>query len=447
MISFALCALAFAVTFWAGRRSLGKGLVALLFFGYLYGIIRANLLSSVTYFVFDLGVIGLYLSQFAFPSSGKVTEAAGTVKFWVLLLILWPLIVVFMPYQPLLVSLVGLRDTTFFIPMLILGTRLREKDLTELGYGMIGLNLIAVSFAAAEYFLGLPRFYPRNAVTQIIYASFSAGDFYRIPATFINAHAYGGTMADSLPFLLALWNRSQKRIVRWLTILCMAVALLGVLMSAARLCFLMAAVVIVAALFTIRMSIGRRIIFLLIIAGMGVVTMGNERLQRFKALGDTDFVTNRVAGSVNRGFWEILAEHPMGNGLGGGGTSIPAFLEGGIRNPIAIENEYARILAEQGIVGLVSWLGFIVWFLTRAPVAFRKGSWDTGRRTGWCLSAFSVCTAWIGIGLFSSIPGTVMMLLLMGWTAVPVAAELRTLRGQRPVPAFGYGNASAPSMT
>jgi len=52
MTSIVLCALAFAVTYWAGKRSLGLSVVSLLACGYFYGILRANLLGF-SYFLFD----------------------------------------------------------------------------------------------------------------------------------------------------------------------------------------------------------------------------------------------------------------------------------------------------------------------------------------------------------------------------------------------------------
>jgi hypothetical protein len=309
MIALGICIVAFALTYWAGKRSLGKGVIVLLFFGYLYGILRANLPTTFSHFIFDAGILGLYLSQFVSSKSQK-TAANSALNFWVVVLLLWPALVIFMPFQPLLVSLVGFRSSTLFIPMLLLGARLREKDLVEICWGMVVLNFMTTGFAGAEYILGVPRFFPPSPVTHIIYMSSDvAGGFFRIPATFIHAHAYGSTMASTLPFLLGFWTRLQNRYLRWLAVLSILAALLGVLLSAARLCFLMAAVSVIASLFTTRMSAGRRLTFVLMLVGLAGLTLGQERLQRFKSLGDTDYVSERVAGSINRGFWEILVEH------------------------------------------------------------------------------------------------------------------------------------------
>lgn len=422
MTGLFLCLLALGATYWAGKRSLGIGAVVLLTFGYSFGIVRANYLSTTTYFMFDSALIGLYASQ-KWNERGE-SASARALRAWLLLLILWPTLLLLMPFQPLLVSLVGLRGCVFFLPMLWLGSRLRERDLVQLSVGLAVLNLIAFGFAAAEYTVGVPRFFPNNAVTQIIYNSSDvAGGYLRIPSTFSNAHAYGGMMVYSLPYLIGAWDRAPSYRRRILAILGAAAALLGVLLCAARLDFVLGTALVAVAIFTTRMKTSRRIIFAMLIVGVMVVALRNQRLQRFKTLSDTEAVEDRISGSVNRGFFEILVEHPMGNGLGGGGTNMPAFLQNQVRNPIGMENEYARILCEQGLLGFLLWLGFIVWFLSGTKRVFVKGSWATSRRLIWGLSVVGLATGLMGVGLLASIPGTAVLLLGIGFVATPMRSE------------------------
>src|SRR5579863_5548601 len=117
MIALVLCVVALAVCYWAGRRSLGQGLVALLVFGYFYGILRANLLTTFSHFIFDAGLLGLYLSQKWSSTDPKEAQRLRTVQLWTGILIAWPVLLVLMPFQPWLVSLVGLRGNVFFIPV------------------------------------------------------------------------------------------------------------------------------------------------------------------------------------------------------------------------------------------------------------------------------------------------------------------------------------------
>ena len=95
---------------------------------------------------------------------------------------------------------------------------------------------------------------------------------------------------------------------------------------------------------------------------------GDERLQRFRSLQDPEFIAQRFGDSVNVSFLELVRKYPLGNGLGGGGTSVPYFLQNRIRNVVVMENEYARILLELGIPGLLMWVLFIGWVFTRRQI-------------------------------------------------------------------------------
>jgi hypothetical protein len=443
VLAIALCILAFVACYLAGRHSLGRGLVMLFVFGYAYGILRANLPTTFSHFIFDAGLLGLYLSSGWQTTDAAAKRRSQPVLMWTVVLLVWPILIVVLPFQPLLVSLVGLRGNIFFIPLLLLGSRLKGKDLVELSVGLAILDLVALGFAGAEYFLGVPRFFPLSPVTQIMYASADvAGGFLRIPATFTSAHAFGGTIIGTIPFLIGLWTGGEKRIYRFLGLIAIPAALLGMLMSATRTNFVFGCAMVVFVIFATRMKVKQRIFFLIIIGALAVTAMSNVRFQRFKTLEDGDYISERVAGSVNRGFWEILVEYPMGNGLGGGGTSIPYFLEGQVRNPIGMENEYARILAEQGVIGLLLWLSLLGWFLFRGRLSLAGGPWATTRKLMWWLVAIDFGTAWIGNGLLTSIPGTVLLLIGMGWTVVaPEATQAQRSvapnRERRPVQSSG----------
>ncbi len=424
MIALGLCVGAFIACFLAGRHSFGRGLLVLFVFGYFYGILRANLITTISHFIFDAGLLGLYLSLQWNTNDPAENRRIAVIRMWVLALVCWPLLMVFLPFQPLLVSLVGLRGNMFMVPLIFVGARLKSKDLRELSLGLAILNLVAFGFALAEYFKGVPAFYPASIVTQIIYSSADvAGGFFRIPAIFSSAHAYGGTMVNTLPYIVGLWIVSENRRIKLLAIVSMAAAMLGVLMSATRTNFVMGVVIVTVTILTTKMNKTGRLVFMTLIAIMGVVAVTNTRFARFKTLGDTDAVEERIAGSVNLGFFEILSDYPMGNGLGGGGSSIPYFLEGQVRNPIGMENEYARILAEQGIIGFLLWIGFVLWFLSRAGIAFARGPWLNTRRLVWSLCAFALATSFMGVGMLTSIPGTVLTLLGIGWTSTRMAAE------------------------
>jgi len=414
-MSLVLCLVAFAACFIAGRRSLVTGLVTLLAIGYVYGITRANIPETSAHFIFDAGVVGLYAAQVFHRLTAPEKYRVEKLKPWLELLIVWPLLVFFMPVQNWLIQVVGLRGSIFLLPFIFFGARLDGGDRYRLALWLAAFNIAVLILAGIEYFNGIESFFPHNQMTELIYKSndLAGRTAYRIPASFANAHAYGGTMVVGLPLLAGA--AIQKRLRGFhllLLILGIAAAMLGVLMSAARTHFIAAAIVTIVATFSLRSRIGYAFGWLLLIVAIGWMVSGEERLQRFTQLQDTDAVVERLSGSVNMEFFEIAAQYPFGNGLGGGGTSIPYFLRGEIRNPVGMENEYARIMLEQGVVGLVFWVAFIVWIFTRRNA---NDSWYLGRRLAKVACVVFFISALTGTGLLTSIPQTAVFLLLVGW--------------------------------
>jgi len=104
MIALLLCIVAAGAAYFFGRRSLWAGLL---------GILRANLTPPFSHFIFDAALVAFYASQFL----GKKQQPPinSPLKSWVYILMGWPLLMVLMPFQPILVSLVGLRGNMFFL--------------------------------------------------------------------------------------------------------------------------------------------------------------------------------------------------------------------------------------------------------------------------------------------------------------------------------------------
>jgi hypothetical protein len=100
-----------------------------------------------------------------------------------------------------------------------------------------------------------------------------------------------------------------------------------------------------------------------------------------------------------------------------------------VRNPVWVENEYCRILLEEGLVGLLLWIGFIVWFATNRAT-FVKDDWLIGRRMAWYLCGLNFLVGLIGVGMLSSIPNTFMFLLCVGWTSVRPQRDAAVVQGR-----------------
>lgn len=428
MTSIIICTLAFFGALVAGRRSLVAGLAVALGAGYAYGIARANITETFSHFIFDAAVFGLYVSQASRRSAPEERRRLRTLRIWIALLALWPLMLFFLPAQDPLVELVGLRGAVFLLPFFLIGARIKGEEVYKLSYWIAGLNLAAFAFAVMEFSLGVEQFFPKNAVTQIIYASRDVAGFsaYRIPSTFTSAHAYAGTMVITIPFLVGAWQ--QKRTKTWQTYF-LATALLGsmlgVFMAAARSHAVVLALLLSVTTLSRRVRWVSRIGWIIMLAAMVWVVSSEERLQRFMTLQDTEAISERVTGSINKSFFERAVEYPLGNGLGGGGTSLPYFLQDRLQDRIVIENEYARIMLEEGIPGLCLWVGFIIWLFSRST-SDRLNPWFLGRRLIWVGSCAYFLTGLIGVGLLTSIPQTCLMLLGMGWISVRQSKPART---------------------
>ncbi len=426
MIALLFCVVAFVSVFVAARRSLSAGVGMALTFGYMYGIIRANFPQPTSHFIFDAALAGLYLALFIRRKTPIERRQIRRIAPWALGLFAWPAVLALIPIQDPLIQLVGLRGEVFFLPFLLLGAMFDDRELRKLAFWIAALDVVAFAFACGEYLLGVPRFYPRNMATEIIYMSRDTANYmaFRIPATFVNPAGYGGVMVLGMPLLVGAWARKRENTwTRLFIASALAMAVLGVFLCASRTqaATLIVLAIVVTLSFRVRMT--AYLGWALIISGIAVLVATSPRLQRFTTLQDTSFVENRIRGSVNSTFLEHAESYPLGSGLGGGGTSIPYFLQDRLVDQVILENEYARIVIEEGIPGLFLWIAFIIWVLTRAAPQ-RSDPWFLGRRLAYVASLVFLGTGLIGLGLFTWIPGTALLLFLMGWVAVPNKARV-----------------------
>ena len=428
MLSLILCGLAFVAAYLAARRGLVQGLAMVLLVGYLYGIVRANVPETFSHFIFDAAAAGLYLAVFSSAPSALDRHRGQAIRSWLFLLIGWPLVLVFLPIQDPLVQLVGLRGSVFLLPFLLIGSRLDDVQMQRLALWVAVLNLGAFGVAVAEYIVGIEPFFPQNAVTELIYRSkdVAGATAHRIPSTFTSAHGYASTMAASGALLIGAWMQPQAR---WRPVFGVAsiATVIGVFMAAARTHMVVVAIVVLVATMSGRVRLGTRVGWLVGLALMGFVVAQSERLQRFRTLESTEVVSDRLEGSVNSNFIKLAEDYPLGNGLGGGGTSLPYFLQNRIRERIGMENEYARIMLEQGIPGLMIWVAFIFWAFVRSPG--RNGtSLGVMARLLWTAAATYFASAVSGTGLLTAVPLTCILLLYVGWICSrPARAQARRM--------------------
>ncbi|SRR6266516_206853 len=425
MLSIVLCFVAFLVSFFAGRVSRLAGLVTTIGIGYVYGIVRANIPETFSHFIFDAAVLGFYVTQFWRPFTPEQKRKVQGLKSWVEILAVLPVILFFIPTQDWLVQFVGLRASIFLLPFLFIGAWLEPNERYKLALWLAAFNIAALAFAGVQFFVGVEPFFPKNDVTYLIYKSkdLAGHTAYRIPSFFNNSHAYAGAITITLPLLLGALLQKHKWV--WagkLLALALGATLLGIFITGARTPVLIAGLIVLVATFSIRSRLGYAAGWVVILLTVGWVVSGQERLQRFTLLSDTDALIERLSGGVNMGFVEMAQNYPFGNGLGGGGTSMPYWMQRQVHNPVVMENEYARIMLEQGILGLSIWVAFLIWALTRYS-ANAPDTWNLGRKLAWvaCLAQFAAGVT--GTGTLTAIPHTCLLLLLLGWIAASESAQ------------------------
>ena len=236
-MSLLLCILAFLIVTYISRKSLVGGLTATLAVGYFYGILRANLAEAMAHFIFDGAVIGFYLGWMLNARRAETAVNTRLVRPWLIALMGWPVFLALLPIQSPVVQLVGLRGSMFLLPIILLGSHMSDDDRQRLAWPIAGLNIVALVFAALEFFIGLESFYPYSEVTELIYRSRvnDTQSSYRIPATFVNSHAYAGTMVCTIPLLMSRWTGPAiDGLRRFFLVLGIVAAIVGVFISAAR---------------------------------------------------------------------------------------------------------------------------------------------------------------------------------------------------------------------
>ncbi len=439
MLAAIICAICFVGCYIAGRRAVWAGFLATMVVGYFYGIVRANLESPLAHFIFDFGAVGFYIALITRNDTPIQRFKMRRLMPWVLALAGWPLLIMLMPLQPPLIQLVGLRGQIFFVPFILVGAMLDGSEMRKIAIGLAVLSLVEIVFALAEVELGLPRFYPVNMVDQIIYNSMDVAVgstmAFRIPGTFVQAAAFGGDMVISLPLLVgAMIQEPRNGSRRKLLLIAVGVSALGVFLSASRSHATLLFVLGLAATFSGRVRNFPWFGWVALLAIVGILVAVSPRMQRFITLDNTTYLKKRVSGSVNNNLFEFAWEYPLGNGLGGGGTNIPYFLLPELRNPVAVENEYARIMLEQGLPGLALWLAFIFWTLTR-PLPLTTDPWYLGKWLARLALVFLFMTAWTGMGLLTWIPGTALILVFVGWIATPNVTPAKARAAPREAPA------------
>src|ERR1700728_2597656 len=150
-----VCLFVFAACYVAGRHAVWIGFMVVMVVGYFYGIVRANVASSLGHFIFDFGAAGFYLALITRTDTPIQRFKIRRIMAWVLALAAWPLLMMLIPIQPFLIQLVGLRGQIFFLPFILVGAMLDDREMRKIAAGLAILSLIEIAFALAEVKFGL----------------------------------------------------------------------------------------------------------------------------------------------------------------------------------------------------------------------------------------------------------------------------------------------------
>lgn len=404
-------------------RGVLPGLCCLFFWGYLFGILKAHYIESNGLFIFDAATIGFYFGTLSNQEIRSLFPRFNRLLPWVYILIFWPVFVAVIPIQHYLVQVIGLRGNIFWLPMALVGFLIRDIEKQKFISFIAILNVVAFCFAVAEFFIGVDYFVPENEVTKIVHNSADlAGGAKRIPSIFANAHSYSLFMVSTIPWLLGEiiainLSKASSVVTRFILIIGLLCAAAGIFMSGPRQPVIALAIIGAMIFFSGRFNL--TLLMTVTLAGtvISYFVSQDERFQRFAELQDTNLIFNRLQVSVNISFFEILMDYPMGNGMGAGGTSLPGFAQALLSRQVIMENEYSRIMLEQGLPGLSLFLAFFFWYLLqkrsqRDPDFFLKNYIFYSTIT-------TFITAVIGVGMMTTIPGTAFLWLGLGYSISP----------------------------
>src|SRR5262249_49709540 len=131
----------------------------------------------------------------------------------------------------------------------------------------------------------------------------------------------------------------------------------GLLMCGARSPLVVLTLTLAIAWLLNRFSLKLAVLMAVLVGAGFAVARDNARLQRITTVADSEYVSSRIASSVNLGVLELVFYYPFGAGMGtAAGNSIPFFLSHLAPEQFGAENEYCRIMIDQGWFGVAGWL-------------------------------------------------------------------------------------------
>jgi hypothetical protein len=266
------------------------------------------------------------------------------------------------------VALVGAKVSLFYIPLLVVtATMLKsERDAVTLLRTMIALVPIPCIVGLIQYFGSnafghqetISAFYGPGAAAAATqgFSSFDyGGTLYRIPSTFVSVAHYFGYIEHSLvPTYVVLRcdpSRRWRRYALFLLVLLISASFL----SGARSAFIFVPILLVLMMVFDRVIAGA-MTWVAIIPSLFVMVLGVAGLDPWIVADQVrDLAATNVKNTALSSVWEAIRDYPLGLGTGMNTVAARHVITGD-SSLLGFESQYAKTVAELGILGLATLL-------------------------------------------------------------------------------------------
>lgn len=251
-----------------------------------------------------------------------------------------------------------------------------EKKINIILKLWFGLSVLGVLWGIKQLFIGLDYgemnwlAEPGNRTTHLLFGKLRVFSFYS------DSGQFGASLghASIVAFVLAIQRAGKARII--LGILGIFF-FYGLLISGTRGAMAVPVVGAVAFLL-IRKNFKLLIIGLSFLAisyaGLKYTSIGSSmyEVQRMRTALDPNNASFQVRIENQKKLIEYLKVHPFGGGVGSAGYWGLRFNPDSFLANLALDSWYVKIAAEQGIPGLILFIGFVIFFLIRAFIRIVK---------------------------------------------------------------------------
>ena len=298
----------------------------------------------------------------------------------------------------LAVALVGAKTWLFYIPLLAITAALlrSDEDLTRLLRSMVVLVPVPCVVGLVQYFASsayghedaITAFYGADAAAAATqgFSSFDyGGTLYRLPSTFVSVAHYFGYIEHSLVPAYAVLRCDPSKAWRRYAVMVILLLIAAGFLSGARSAFIFVPLLLVLILVIDRVIVGA-MTWVAIIPALFVTVLGLAGIDPLVVFQQVqDLAQLNAKGLVLRSMIDAMRDYPLG--LGTGMSTIAArHVLGADSQLVLFESQFAKTVAELGLIGLAALLAV---FVATLVLAWRGRQATAGLRWGSAGAAFA----------------------------------------------------------